>query len=747
MFQQRNFNLRISLEEFHSNISKILIFFLVLINLLLTFLPLTKTLGYEFSVVNGILLFIIGGLQTIIVQRKDFEIGVIDLFLKNKLFISFSIIIPFLIGFLSSVLNSNCPIKDGILFYLVISIPSFFFGGVIGSFCTALSRKYSFYFFIIISLGLIISPLAEFFFNPQIYFYNPVFGYFPGTIYDEDLTVDRILIAYRIFNIAFFILLFYSSRIIINNSKVKKVLIVLTLILVSSSFSILKPKLFFATDKNRIEKELALTIATNNFQIHLPDTLLGDKENRYNALLHEYFLDQIKIQLKSSFPYKIDSYLFAGKENKRELLGSGNADLAKPWLHQIYLNYNNYDATLKHEIVHILAGEFGSTLFRVSADLNPAMIEGLAMSIENNYDDYPVHYMAKLAFKAGYKYPIEKLFSGFNFFSQISSISYIYAGSFLKYLEDKYGISKIKYLYEVNDFQKVYGKNLDELAKAYLAFLENYQIEFYKNRAQLYFGGQSILKKYCPRMAASDVKKAWALYKNKKYSETLDLFKNVYNYSNSYQSLLGVVSSYSAEKKYGTAAEFLSNQIVNFRSSQFYYSLELILADLLIQTNQSVKAMSLYDSLLVQNPHIDFTNEILIRKSILEEGVDSLKNYFNYNRKLKLQKILSLNSKGIKYFSIPTLINLSNNGNSGLDNLITELKSNIKVQDFSSSYAALEISKYALRNLDYETAQYFAVRSLDFRKDYNSDHMFIENLRMVNWFKNNHDEIKIIYSK
>ncbi|TSA28315.1 MAG: hypothetical protein D4R68_04125, partial [Ignavibacteriales bacterium] len=567
------------------------------------------------------------------------------------------------------------------------------------------------------------------------------------TIYDEDLSVDRILIVYRIFNLAFFILVFYTSTKIINISKIKKNLIVLSLILISLSFSILKPKLFFATDKNRIEKELASTIITNNFQIHLPDSLRGDKEKRYNALLHEYYLDQIKIQLTLPFSNNIDSYLFPGKESKRELLGSGNADIAKPWLKQIYLNYYNYGGTLKHELVHILAGEFGQTPFKVSADFNPAMIEGLAMSIENNYDNYPVHYMAKLAFTAGYKYSIEKLFSGINFFSQTSSISYIYAGSFLKYLEDKFGISKIKYLYVVNDFQKVYGKKLNELAKNYELFLENYQIEFNKNRAQLYFGGVSIFKKYCPRMAASDVKKAWELYKNKKYSEALDLFKNVYDYSNSYQSLLGVVSSYSAEKKYVTATEFLNNQIVNFRTSQFYYNLELILGDLLIQTNQYIRAVSVYDSLIVQSPHINFTNEVLIRKSLLDEGVDSLKKYLNYNQKQKYQKILSLNSKGIEYFSIPSLINLSVNDNSGLDNLITELKRNIKVHDYSSSYAALEISKYALRNLDYETAQYFAIRSFDYQKDDNNDHMYIENLIMVNWFKNNHDEIKITYTK
>lgn len=733
--------------EFQKNISKIFILILTLFDILLTFLPLTKNLGYEFSAVNGILLFIIGGLHIIIIQRKDFVISAIDLLLKNKLFISFSVIIPLLIGFLSSVLNSHCPIKDGIFFYFIISIPSFFFGGALGNFCSALSRKYAFYFFVIISFVLIISPLTELFFNPQIYFYNPIFGYFPGTIYDEDLSVDRILIAYRIFNLAFFILVFYTSMKIINIIKIKKYLILLSLILISLSFSLLKPRLLFATDKNRIEKELTSSIVTNNFQIHIPDSLRGNKKNRYNALLHEYYLDQIKIQLALPFSHNIDSYLFPGKDSKRELLGSGNADIAKPWLNQIYLNYYNYGSSLKHELIHIVAGEFGQTPFKVSADFNPAMIEGLAMSIENNYDDYPVHYMAKLAFTAGYKYPIEKLFSSFNFFTQTSSISYIYAGSFLKYLEDKFGISKIKYLYGVNDFRKVYGKNLNKLTKDYELFLENYQIEFNMNEAQLYFGGVSIFKKYCPRMAASDVKKAWALNKNKKYSEALVLFKNVYNYSNSYQSLLGVVSSYSAEKKYEPAAEFLSNQIVNFRTSQLYFNLELIFGDMLIQTNQPVKAMSLYDSLLVQNPHINFTNEVLIRKSILEEGVDSLKKYLNYNQKQKYQKLISLNSKGIKYFSIPLLVNLSANNSSDLDNFIIELKRNIKIQDYSSSYAALEISRYSLKKLDYETAQYFAVRALDYKKNDNSDHMFIENLRMVNWFKNNHDEIKITFSK
>jgi len=138
---------------------------------------------------------------------------------------------------------------------------------------------------------------------------------------------------------------------------------------------------------------------------------------------------------------------------------------------------------------------------------------------------------------------------------------------------------------------------------------------------------------------------------------------------------------------------------------------------------------------------------VFIRKYILKESVDSLKKYLNYNKKQRLQKILSLNSKGIKYFSIPSLLSLSSDGGSVLDSLISQLRKSIRVQDFSSSYAALEISKYALRNLDYETAQFFAVRSLDYQKDDNSNFQFVENLRMVNWFKNNHERIKVTYSK
>lgn len=736
--------MKISSHNIGLNLSGFLILVLIIINLFLTTIPLTNTLGYELSVINGILLFLSSGFIAIKLNKKENEKNFIGLINKNKKIFIIINTIPFIVGLISSIIISKCPITDGVFFYLTITIPASFFGLATGFFSIALSKKYSILLFLLLFFLILFSAAIEFFINPQIYFYNPIFGFYPGTIYDEDLSVDRILIAYRIFNLAFFIGLVSLSEYLSGKNRVSKILASLLLIIIIVTFSYLKPTLQFATDINRLETNLSKSILTESFQIHFSPSMKA-KEIEFAAILHEYYLDQIKINLKLGRSHKIDSYIFRDRNQKRVILGAGNADIAKPWLNQIYLNSSNYDETLKHELVHVLGGEFGSTIFRIADDFNPSMIEGLAMAVENNYDGYPVHYMAKLAYQAGYKFPINKLFSGLNFFTNTSSISYIYSGSFIRYLSDKYGVDKIKKLYGNAEFSKIFGKNISTLALEYDVFLKNYQSDFNKYKAQLYFGGTTIFKKFCPRVAAADVKKGWELFNKNNTYEALELFQRVFQYSNSYQSLSGIIACYSKEKKYVEAKKFLSRQLPNFRSSPYYFYLELAYGDLLIKCNDKFKAVNIYDSLLIQNPHIQYTNEVMIRKTILNEGLDSLKNYFAKDETLRYQKLLKMNNGGINYFSIPALLLSAERINLEMKELFNVLKKMIKVTDPISGYAALEISRLALKKLDYETAQYFAVLALNFKQDENLSHRYIENLRMVNWFKNNAEELKLTF--
>ena len=746
MCQHRNTDLKISSIVRRFNIFGFLIFTTIAINLFLTTLPLTNTLGYEFSVINAILLFLCSGFLGINMIKKGDSQQFISILQDNKNSFLLLIVLPFLISLISSLIVAKCPITDGIFFYLAITVPASFFGFATGFFSYVLSKRYAFLFFLLFFFLMFLSTAHEFFVNPQIYFYNPIFGFFPGTIYDEDLSVDRILIAYRIFNIAFFIGLVTFSEHLFFKSRINKLLSSLLLIVIIGGFSYLKPTLYFSTDLNRLESNLNRFVNTESFQIHFPASTNED-EVRYAAILHEYYLDQIKINLELKENFRIDSYIYEDRNQKRILLGAGSANIAKPWLRQIYLNSSSYEESLKHELIHVVGGEFGTTPLKVAENFNPSMIEGLAMAIENNYDGNPVHYMAKLAFQADYKIPIETLFSGLNFFNSTSSISYIYSGSFIKFLSEKYGVDKIKLLYANSDFKQIFGKNLSALAVEYIGFVENYRIDFNRYKAQLYFGGTTIFKKFCPRVAAAEVKKAWGLYDNRKTAEALVLFQKIFSYSNSYQSLSGMLACYIKQKKYLEAKKFLSQQLPNFKSSPYYFYLELAYGDLYIKCDERKKAVEIYDSLLVQNPHVQYTNEILIRKTILDESIDSLKKYFSMNETLKYQKLLRMNEKDINYFSIPSLLQHARRNNFASIDFVKALKRKFIVTDLISSYAALETSKYALKKANYETAQYFAILAMNYKQDENLNHPYIENLRAVNWFKNNAEELKLTFKK
>ena len=63
-----------------------------------------------------------------------------------------------------------------------------------------------------------------------------------------------------------------------------------------------------------------------------------------------------------------------------------------------------------------------------------ALIEGVAEACDGFYDEMNIHFLASIAYKNNFKTNISNLFSGFSFFGNVSGLSYIYSGSFVKFL-------------------------------------------------------------------------------------------------------------------------------------------------------------------------------------------------------------------------------------------------------------------------------------------------------------------------
>jgi len=725
-----------SLKRIFTSYNYILTYILIICfaDLLLLQLPLAGILGYEYSVVNSILITILSGIYIITFLKKE----TIQAFSVRKILIVYALflIISFLVGIAGSFAGLACSIGDGILFYLVITVPSVIIGGALGLLCFFTVKKFKIILFILILLVIVAIPAFELYTNPQIYFYNPLIVYFPGTIYDEGLSVNWWLVLYRLFNLSFFGLLFF---VLVRYKGQYKRIILPAVVVIPFVFIIMSPSLQFSTSTGRMKSELNKEIETEHFRIFF-DPQINQTLRKAIALHHEYSYSELADFFKGHPKGKITSFVFGSAGKKGVLLGTENADIAKPWLSQIYITTESYNVTLKHELAHIFSGTFAGGIFKVAGGISPALIEGVAVAASPVQYEYNVDYLAALALNYGYKVKLKALFSYSGFFTSVSSLSYVYAGSFSKYLINKYGIDKFKKFYVDPDFQKVYKKTIDELEDDFSNYLSGIDVFGREHSANYYFGRMSIFQKVCPRYVADRIKKASGLFYNKDYMNSAGIFSGLYKVSKSYLPLTGWLNSLIKLNEFTKADSILSNEINQFKKTGYYYNLELKLADIYALNNKYRKADSLYSEIVSQFPDKILFFVASIRKTLLiKEG--QINQYLLGNDFDKYMILKELNEKQYYYPSIPSIIELSESMDEEYGIFLKQFNHSLIVNDFNSSYAVFKLSGRILEALDFEKAERMAALASRYTGDENLNYILAENMRKMVWMKNNSAEI------
>jgi hypothetical protein len=603
----------------------------------------------------------------------------------------------------------------------------------------ALTDKYRRPTFLAIFFLLILIPVIEFYFNPQVYFFTPLVGYIPGIIYDEGLSINSQIVLYRFLNTVYFSFIFIGSVLVLGKKLKYKIIFASAAVITAAIFLIISPTLGFSTTKGRLTSSLDKKIETTNFTIYFSQRI-DDNLVRLISLQHEYYFTELREYFNSEPDEKIISYVFYDRSEKKALLGSENADIAKPWLYQIFTSYENYNSSLKHELAHIFTADFGKGLLRVADDFNPSLIEGIAMAADPVYGEYNVDYMAALAYNNGYKTDLSNLYSHYNFFSQNSSLSYIYAGSFTKYLIDTYGIEKFKKLYSNLDFEKIYGIPLGEIAKGFYSYLRTIDDSYNIHAANYYFGRKSIFFKNCPRFVSDQIKIAWKKYNIKDYISSRDIFKESYEMSDDYSALHGYVNSLARLKERTAAIEFLENEIYKFEGTSSYYNLELRLADLHAEEGNQKKADSLYIELIRQNPARQFYYIASTRMALSREN-SALKLYLNGSDFTKYYILKSYFARRNNFNFLPVMIDLSRILDEDYRLFISQFKHKLSDQTYESSYAFYKLSNYMLENMDFVNARKMSSLSIRYKEDINFNELLERNHMKIMWLQNNHETL------
>jgi len=724
-----------------NNYLVIYLFIIGVINLFLQTLPLTNVFGYEFSTVNALLLSLLSGLfsisylKSLVKENKKFNV-------ENYLSaLRWMIFIPFAISVFNSIIFGFCSFTDGLLFYLVITFPSVIIGSAIGASTYYLINKFKFIAFIVFYLLILFIPVLEIYFNPQIYLYNPLFAYFPGTIYDEGLSVDLKLTLYRFLNVMFFLsILVYLIKYEFKSSSIlrRKSFLFVTIGIAVLFYFFISPAFGFTTTESRLKDELSFYVESNHFIIQA-DRRITKEELQQIVVNQEYYYSQLSKYFAEKPSTKINSFIFFDSEQKKKLFGSGAADVAKPWLNSIYVSCDSWESTLRHEIAHCFTAGFGTGIFKLASGFNPALIEGVAEAADGFYDENSIHHLASLAYKNDYKINLNTLFDSFSFFGSVSSLSYIYSGSFIEYLINEFGVEKVKQFYRTNDFSSSFESNLDVVIKKYEEFIDTLALESTKDKANYYFGRKPLISKVCPRYVSSSLNTAWDYLSLKEYNEAENIFKEMLSKSENYSAVIGLSKIYEDTDSLSRAINLLLSFEKTFEGTSSEYDLKFRLAELFVKNSEFGKAKEIYYLLVNAKPTRRL--ELLANTRIALFSAGAIENYVSGSDYDKYSVLKELNLKSYNYYSIPMMIDLSASLEEDYHAFLQNFENDLEVKDELSSYAVYKISEYMLNNFDYVNARKMAGLALRYKGNANLLKLTEEHYKKTEWFFRNYENI------
>ena len=416
----------------------------------------------------------------------------------------------YMVGFplLLSAIFRGCFSIHGLGFWLLFPFPSVFFGYAIGRLVRYWKLPMGRLITILILISITLASLLyEFFSYPQVYFFNHVWGGWPGPIYDETITVDSATLLFRLMTLLWALFLWHIPSVV----KEKKSLWIVIVAAVSLGFCYIQQvEIGLISPNDHIQDQLGGSQKTTNFRIYYDQELYSDDEVQLLALKHEFYLQQItqQLQLDPDSIGTIESYLYGDPWQKKELVGAKFTSYVPIWLSQdqLHIAKQQLAGSLKHELVHVLAKQFGNQLFNGSWSIG--LIEGVAVAIDGGHSPTTTIDQVVVSEKP---YPtaqeLSKAFSFQGFYGGRSAVNYTTSGSFVQYLLNNYPVAHFKQAYRKGSIKAGYRQDWQELTQGWYDHLAAVKTDSVDEKiAARLFSIPSLFEQECPHMMSDFAK-------------------------------------------------------------------------------------------------------------------------------------------------------------------------------------------------------------------------------------------------
>lgn len=641
--------------SFFSRSSLLLAGTYLLISLLCTQVPLLNYLGYEFSALFGLVGCLASAMVTIQIVRPIYResssaedaVGNVFAGFKQALLVNvLALVIPLLLILANALFVKNCSIWQGVAFFLLIPVISVGFGSSLGLFCAVHYRHSRIAASVYCAVFLLYS-IGEGYFTPAIFSYNFLYGYFPGLTYDEALSLSWTLVIFRGLTVVagsmfvWFTLLLLRNTLPTNSVWLKGLILLKTLyaqgrwpvtgtlIFGLGLVWIYRGSLGLESTSGFIQSGLGSRYETDHFTIYYSRNSYDDNEIKWVGLEHEFRLQQVCDAFFIQYHGRIESYIYPSSEVKQRYIGTGTTNIAKPWSGQVHITRQSLDATLKHELVHVVAARFGLPVIRAS--LSTALVEGLAMAVEWDWGNRTLHQYAAAMRAFGVLPDIEPLMQFAGFASQASSISYVVCGSFCRFLINRYGMRKMTQVYKTGDYRTTYGRSLHQLIDEWHGFLNRVVVtDRDRDAIDVIFRRPPIFRKVCARVIAERNLEATKAFEEKRFDEAESLYKESYLEGKGYEAFSGYLVSALRRGNPGVLTSALDTIIMKDHTPTQYLPLFITIGDAFWTFGNRLKANDLYMRVKSADLSLGLNESASVRSFAVRDTADGdfLRTYF-----------------------------------------------------------------------------------------------------------------------
>ncbi|HLP16949.1 MAG TPA: hypothetical protein VK470_11860 [Bacteroidota bacterium] len=613
----------------------------------LTQIPLFNYLGYEFSALMTLPVALCTGMITITLARvhlaRPLSRQTWMFILADYLFINgLLLLIPFAVMSANALAVKNCSFTSGAAYYILLPGITMIFSVSLGM-ITAMYFKRARLVFTLIVAALLIRIVITTYFLPQLFAYNTILGYFPGITYDELLSDLSTLVLFREFTFTATIMLwvwfFFQigdyewSRSALGNLRAlvqHKPHPVLAGAFILCALIVIGGELFgnalgFEYSRNYIREQIGRRTESDHFIIYYSERNASAIEAKAIKAKAEYQYWTLveRLHLRPAAVEKTEIYLYPDAEAKRKFIGAALTNIAKPWLHEIHLQFDVFDQSFRHELVHALASQFGSPVIKASIRLG--MNEGLAVATDWDEGLFTPHEYSAALLRDSLMGDVESLFHITGFSTQQSTYAYLVAGSFSRYMIDRFGIEQFKKVFRSGNFMGIYGRPLTDCVDAWKQFLATVDCSLIPpETVKLLFTQQSIFRKTCARVTAEKNRRGLNLLREKQYARAESEFASSFDDAKTAYSLRGLFSAYLLQQK---PSELLAMYDAFGPRSLLALnpSILLLAGDACVQRGEFARAMALYHRAEDLHYSESFTDAAVVRRlGALDTGLARL---------------------------------------------------------------------------------------------------------------------------